>query len=698
MRIVLLTGMYPPDGGGAERATALLAQGLRALGHEPHVVTTARSAAEDIVDGVAVHRLAVRRAWIGDVLAKPFAARVRWNVAELVDHRQTVAVMARVRALRPDLIITANIKGLGGPLPRALRTLPQPHVHIAHDFEPVEPSLLRPGERADRIGNRIWSALSRRRWGNPEAVVFPSAWLQKLLGMQRIFSGSRQAVIPNPVDVVAVGARIPRPGGEYPPLHGQPFRMLFIGQLEPHKGALWAAETLVNVDVGAGSSRPGAKTAPLQAEWTLDIVGAGGDRATLEALAARDPRIRVHGPLDGAAKEERWQHADALIVPSRCLENAPLVIFEAAARHVPVVVADVGGIPEYVVSGETGWRFASGDSAAFVFAVRTASDSARRAALRWQKLPPLLSPSEYARQVLALVSSTPLGPPLARGEAGGVLDLLPKDLSAFKREEAHYHDHATHDAADVHQLNAFRNRFYHQRIFRHLRPVAPDGWLLELAGGSGEDAAEALKLGMHVVETDISKGAVEGAARLLSAVPEGAGRFMAATMDAEHIPVADGAFAGAWMTASLHHAEDPRVVLGEVRRVLAPGARFVAAVEPHRLYFGLINLLKPVLEFVLGKRTDKSVADEEHSGFWRGELRALFIESDFSEVRIEPMWFTAGFLHYALGFFTRLFKTKKHLAVPLWLEKACVYFDEFVFRLPGGKYLAWHWTASGKKV
>lgn len=687
MRIVLLTGMYSPDGGGAERATALLAQGLRALGHEPHVVTTARTAADEKIDGIAVHRIAARRAWIGDVLGMPFAERASWNVAELVDRRQTAAVMAHIRTLRPDLIITANIKGLGGFLPRALRTLPQPHLHVAHDFEPVEPSLLRPGQRADRLGNHIWSAVSRLRWGNPEAVVYPSAWLQQLIGAGHVFSGSRQAVIPNPV-----GAISPRVGVDnYQPLQAGPFRMLFLGALDPHKGARWAAENLV----GAGSSRPGAMTAPLP-DWTLDIVGNGADRAALEELAARDTRIRVHGPLDGAAKEERWQHADALIVPSRCLENAPLVVFEAAARRVPVIVADVGGIPEYVVSGETGWRFASGDTAAFVFAVRTAADPARRTALRWQKLPPLLTPVEYARQVLALLPQAAATPPVTV-PASGIVDLLPKDLSAFKQEEAHYHNHATHDAVDVHQLNAFRNRFYHQRIFRHLRPVTPGGWLLELAGGSGEDAAEALALGLRVVETDISKGAVEDAVRLLSAVPESAGRFVAATMDAEHIPVADGAFAGVWMTASLHHAEDPRVVLREVRRVLAPGARFVAAVEPHRLYFGAINMLKPLLELVLGKRTDKSVADEEHSGFWHGELRALFIESDFIDVRIEPMWFTAGILHYKLEFLTRLLKTKKHLAAPLWLEKACVYFDEFVFRLPGGRYLAWHWTASGRK-
>lgn len=674
MRVALLSGLYPPHGGGAERATELLARGLVALGHEVHVVATAREAGTEAVGGIVVHRLAPRRAWIGDVFARPLAARVRWNLAELLDGRMAAAALRLLEGIAPALVVTANLKGLGGPLPRALGRLPWPHVHVAHDFEPVEPMLLGVHDRADGPRNRFWAALSRRRWGNPEAVVFPSAWLRDLFVPHGVFAGSRQAVIPNPVEAAGAGAQ------HAAPLPGAPFRMLFIGQLEPHKGALWAVDALRSWD----------------APWTLDVVGEGSERTAIDAK--RDGRIRTHGRLTGAALEERWSAADALVVPSLCLENAPLVVFEAAARRVPVVAADVGGIPEYVLPGENGWRFAAADAQAFRFALATAADSGRRAALRWSRSagPPLRSPEQYAREILALVPQAPMSPPVA-SPSSGILDLLPADLSGFKKDEAHYHDHATHDAVEVHQLDAFRNRFYHARIFRHLRPVAPEGWLLELAGGGGEDGADAVRLGLKVIETDISRGAVEEAAKRLAAVPGSAGRSIAATMDAERIPFPEASVAGAWMTASFHHAEDPAAVLREARRVLAPGARFAAAVEPHRLYFGAINFLKPLLDALLGARAEKSVADEEHSGFWRGELRAHFETAGFQDVRVEPMWFTAGILHYTLEFLTRLLKKKKRLSVPAWLEKACVFFDEFVFRIPGGAYLAWHWTASGRK-
>ncbi len=698
MRVVILTGLYPPQGGGAERATELLARGLAALGHEVQVVTTARAAGPSNEKGVLINRLRPRNTWIGDVFAQPFLTRARWNARELVDRAQTADTMAAIHAFRPDLIISANIKGLGGMLPRALAALPQPHVHIAHDFEPVEPMLLGVHDAPTRIRNHIWAALSRWRWGNPDLVLFPSAWLQKLLAAHRIFSDSRQAVLPNAVDVSGVGAGLASAQSGRP--QGSPLRLLFLGQLEPHKGALWAARVLHEAGAGA---------------WTLDVVGAGGDRPALEALATADARIRVHGPLTGAALDERWQHTDALIVPSRCLENAPLVIFEAAARRVPVIAADVGGIPEFVLPEENGWRFAAEDARAFVFAVQTASRPAARAALRWQRLPRLLAPEAYARELLALLPQAPqevrlLCPSCRRPLVGGnclscnrshvrdgVLVLHPPGMSAFKADEAAYHDRVTDDAAEIHQLDALRNRIPHERIFRHLHPVAPGGWVLELAAGSGEDGARAMRLGLKLIDTDIAPGAVAHAAAVLADEPDASRRLLAAAVDAERVPLPDASVAGAFMTASFHHAEDPRVVLAEMRRVLVPGARFVAAVEPHRLYFGVINILKPLLEIVLGKRTDKSVADEEHSGFWRSELVSLFIASGFSDVRIEPVWFTTGFLHYALEFGTRLLRKKKRLRVPEAVERIFLGCDRFVFALPGGQYLAWHWTASGRK-
>ena len=45
------------------------------------------------------------------------------------------------------------------------------------------------------------------------------------------------------------------------------------------------------------------------------------------------------------------------IVPSEWWENNPLSIIEANSAGIPVIGANVGGIPEIIVDGETGYLF-----------------------------------------------------------------------------------------------------------------------------------------------------------------------------------------------------------------------------------------------------------------------------------------------------------------------------------------------------
>lgn len=694
MRIVIASGMYPPHGGGAERATELLAEGLVGLGHEVTVLASSTQSAAETVNGVKVVRIDACGCWIGDLIRRPFAHRALWNAREVVSRKRAGDSFAMIASLAPELVITGNIKGLGGCLPRRLRELPAPHVHVVHDFEPVEPTMLRPGETGQGLTNDLWSAVSRWRWGSPELAVFPSSWLRGLVASHGVFPDSETIVLANPIRSLpaARSRRREREG----------CRLLFVGALEPHKGALWLVTKLLSA-------------APSES-WSLDVVGDGGERAELEAIARKDGRIRVHGPKVGSELEPFWDAADALVVPSRCLENSPLVIAEASARRVPVLAADVGGIPESVFPEENGWLFDPEDDASFLAALESACSSEARSALGWKKTPETLSPEAYAKAILAAL---PVKAPRelrlrcvdcggrveesrcadcrrAYGDKDGVLDLRPRKMSEWKREEAEYHDKAVADARETHQLDAYRNLLYHRRAISRLRPVAPGGWVAELAGGSGFDGALALRAGLKVFESDISESAARLARRALSAVEGSEGRFVCAVADAEAIPLADRSLAGAIMVASLHHAEDPDKVLAEALRALVPGARFVAAVEPNRLWFSVLNRLKPTLEHALEKRKAKSVADEEHDGFTAGELAGRLSAAGFTDVRVEPVWLLAGCLHYKLEFLTRLFRRERRFRAPLWVEKALVATDEFLFRIPGVKHLAWHWIASGR--
>ncbi|HJU24628.1 MAG TPA: glycosyltransferase [Casimicrobiaceae bacterium] len=93
------------------------------------------------------------------------------------------------------------------------------------------------------------------------------------------------------------------------------------------------------------------------------IIGDGPLRDELQALASR-LRIRDAVSFEGECDDmpERYRALDLLMLTS-WHEGAPLALLEAMACGLPVVATDVGGVPEIVVSGKTGWLATPGDEA-----------------------------------------------------------------------------------------------------------------------------------------------------------------------------------------------------------------------------------------------------------------------------------------------------------------------------------------------
>ena len=62
-------------------------------------------------------------------------------------------------------------------------------------------------------------------------------------------------------------------------------------------------------------------------------------------------------------------NASALVMPSK-VEGLPGVILEAMYCHIPVIAYGVGGIPEVLKNGETGWCISPNDSNAFIHSIQ----------------------------------------------------------------------------------------------------------------------------------------------------------------------------------------------------------------------------------------------------------------------------------------------------------------------------------------
>ena len=129
-------------------------------------------------------------------------------------------------------------------------------------------------------------------------------------------------------------------------------RLVCVGRLCEQKGQLLLVRAVQAVV---------AKGIPIH----LVLAGDGEMRGAIEKLIAEcglGDHISITGWINGDQVREEMLAARALVLPSFA-EGLPVVIMEAMALRRPVLSTFVGGIPELVRTGETGWLFPAGDVA-----------------------------------------------------------------------------------------------------------------------------------------------------------------------------------------------------------------------------------------------------------------------------------------------------------------------------------------------
>lgn len=122
--------------------------------------------------------------------------------------------------------------------------------------------------------------------------------------------------------------------------------LLFFGRLSAEKGV----DTLLRA---FDASLPN-----LPQDMRLVVVGDGPDAADFKALASSlgcASRIEFAGYQTGGALQAYVERASLAIASSRWRENMPYSIVEAFAAGTPVIGTDIGGIPELVDEGKTGF-------------------------------------------------------------------------------------------------------------------------------------------------------------------------------------------------------------------------------------------------------------------------------------------------------------------------------------------------------
>ena len=170
---------------------------------------------------------------------------------------------------------------------------------------------------------------------------------------------------------------------------------LYAGALIAHKGVAVLLDAFAEL-VG---------DVPRAALW---FVGDGPDAAALRSSASARGLcgVRFLGRRSPDELAGFYRHARVVVIPSLWLENAPLVAIEAAAYGRAVIASRVGGLPELVKDGETGFLFDRGDSTGLADRLRLLLTDRSLAetlgAAARERFAERLSPAPHVEQVLAV--------------------------------------------------------------------------------------------------------------------------------------------------------------------------------------------------------------------------------------------------------------------------------------------------------
>ena len=154
--------------------------------------------------------------------------------------------------------------------------------------------------------------------------------------------------------------------------------------MDPIKLAGFKGKTSVNKDdyyvyVGRLSPEKGVKTllaAAANTPYRLKIAGGGPLLDELQQQYSKNTNIEFLGHLSPEGVGDLMQRAKAIVQPSECYENNPLSVIEALCAGIPVIGANIGGIPE-LITPETGKVYPSGDVSALMECIKEVMSSDR---------------------------------------------------------------------------------------------------------------------------------------------------------------------------------------------------------------------------------------------------------------------------------------------------------------------------------
>lgn len=356
MKILEVTPNFDPSVGGQERHVSALSKHLANLGHDVTVLTCGPYP-QSIVQGFKVFRIDSSSLIGLHILPLrklvTFLAENRFEICHL--HHETLfgeTVLLANRILKLPLVTTLHTS--------MTRSLPAKFI-------------------LDSVSLRFVSASSSK------VICLSSSIMQNLA--KRGLDRSKCVVIPNALDVETIEEQF-RQIRNAPSENETEFDVLFVGRLEQRKGLRWLIDSISLLH------KKGKK-------YTLRIVGHGPMIRDVRKKVSADNLDRYVSILGYVSQEELLRSyllAKVVVIPS-LFEGVPTVALETMTARKPLVITDIPGLTELVISGRNGLKVPPKDARSLASAIEKIIDS-RIICIYWRKLINEFSPFFLGKQLL----------------------------------------------------------------------------------------------------------------------------------------------------------------------------------------------------------------------------------------------------------------------------------------------------------
>ncbi|MBA3402779.1 MAG: glycosyltransferase family 4 protein [Actinobacteria bacterium] len=335
MKVLIVSGIWPPDVGGPASHAPELAEFLLGRGHSVEVVTTADA----------------------PPAKQPY--EIRWvdRAAPAGVRHARVAAWIRERASHSDVVYATSMLGravLGSTLARrpvVVKLVADEAYERARRWGLFEGNL----DAFQRFGGGLRVRALRqardRALRRVAHLVCPSGYVAALAVSWGV-PLERVTVLPNAAPALP---SLPDREEARAQLDVEGPLLAFAGRITKQKALEVALDALGRVDGVA-----------------LAIAGDGPDLPDIRRRVAElglGGRVRFLGPLNRDGVLTLFRAADASLLTSSW-ENFPHTVVEALAVGTPVIATRVGGVPELVHDGENGLLIPSGDLDGLAAAVR----------------------------------------------------------------------------------------------------------------------------------------------------------------------------------------------------------------------------------------------------------------------------------------------------------------------------------------